>query len=99
MWSGGGDSGLGNTFDSVPAFPESGIHLIIVYVLNTTRVLVLKKEIEQVTIVRNMWPQCAPPHWQETNQSFMTVLCPNQYPDLEAIRICPKQHNSFVRDE
>lgn len=32
MLSGGGESGLGNTFDSVPAFPESGLHKIIVHV-------------------------------------------------------------------
>lgn len=44
MWSGGGESGLGNMFDSVPAFPESGLNLIIVHVLNITLMFCQKKE-------------------------------------------------------
>lgn len=56
MRSGGGDLGQGNTFDSVPAFPESGLHYIIVHVLNITCMFGQKRVKEQVTVVRNMWP-------------------------------------------
>lgn len=52
MWSGGGELGLGNMFDSVAAFLESGLHLIIVHILNITWIFDQKRE-KQVAVVRN----------------------------------------------
>lgn len=49
MWSGGGEPGLGNTFDSVAAFLESGLHLIIVHMLNITWTFDQKREREKRT--------------------------------------------------
>lgn len=53
MCSGGGELGLGNMFDSIPAFPESGLQLIIVHVLNKTLMFFHKREKEQVIVVSN----------------------------------------------
>lgn len=58
MWSGGGELGLGNMFDSVPAFRESGLHLIIVHVLNIKWMFGQKRKKEQVIVVSET------PSWQ-----------------------------------
>ena len=84
MWSGGGESGLGNMFNSGPAFPESGIHQVIVHVLNITWVICLKR----VTVVGSIQPYCSILLCKR-NRAFTTgclsIPCPNQYSDLEAI--------------
>lgn len=100
MWSGGGESGLGNVFDSVPPFRE--------LLTSLDNILCLKQtDVWSVTIRRraNWLRICSYARlWQETARFFMTGCF--EYPvsllislDLEAMWTCPKPHKSSVSDE
>lgn len=59
-----GESRLGNMFDSVSAFPESGLHYIIVHVLNITWIFGQKES-----------GRTSDSCWEDVAFVFISTLC------------------------